>query len=196
MTSPAVQGSFARHWTVEVLTAPPLIRPARHFTYPRQVPGEEEAVARGALELLVRPHTGGAFLATCFQGFNDSSMPTGIWACPSPDWMCAVSGGYAYLIDTTAPARTAQVPLRPVVDVRAAEAEGLLLFAGFHHIVAWGAEGMQWQSARLSWEGLQLGETRDGHLHGSGWEMFSDRELPFVLDLRTGEHTGGGYLPR
>lgn len=195
-----VQGAFARTWEVEVLRAQPLIAPARRYTYPRVVVGEEEAMARGAMELMVRPRAGaaggpmGAFLATCSLGFKDASMPTGVWSSPNPDEMCAVAGGYAYLVDTRAPERVTQIGLRPVTAVRAMEAEGLLVFAGFTSLVAWGEGGLRWETSRLSWEGVTLGPVVDGRLTGTGWEMVSDRELPFSVDLRTGEHRGGGYL--
>ncbi len=195
-----VQGGFGRTWEVEVLRTQPLIAPARRYTYPREVVGEEEAMARGALELMVKPQVGGAggtsgsFLATCSLGFKDPSMPTGVWACPRADEMCAVAGGYAYVVDTTAPERVTQIPLRPVTAVRVLEAEGLLVFAGFMSLVAWGAEGLRWETGRLSWEGVTLGAVVDGKLTGTGWEMVSDKELPFAVDLRTGKHEGGGYL--
>ena len=44
-----VGDAFPHTWAAEVLKSPPLITPARHFTYPRQVVGEEDALARGAL---------------------------------------------------------------------------------------------------------------------------------------------------
>ena len=34
------------------------------------------------------------------SGFTDPAMPTGVFACPNPQEMCAVAGGYAYVIDT------------------------------------------------------------------------------------------------
>ena len=192
-----VQGGFQRTWEVEVLRAQPLIAPARRFTYPREVIGEEEAMARGALELMVRPRAGGgggAFLATCSLGFKDPAMPTGVWGSPRADEMCAVAGGYAYMVDTKQPERVTQIPLRPVAAVKALEREGLLVFAGFNSLVAWGEEGLRWTTGRLSWEGVTLGEVVDGRLTGTGWEMLSDRELPFSVDLQTGAHEGGGYL--
>jgi hypothetical protein len=55
------------------------------------------------------------------------------------------------------------------------------------------AAGLRWTTVRLSWEGLTLGEVRDGTLQGMGWNMPSDREVGFAVDLKTGEHTGGGF---
>ena len=185
--------AFAQTWTADVLTAPPLIAPARQFVYPVFVPGEEDAMARGALLLNVRPASGGTFLASCALGFRDPSLPSGVFGCPSPENMLALAGGYAYLVDTLHPERCLHLPLKPVVQVIAAPEEGLLLLAGFHHIVAVGTAGIAWESARLSSEGVTLGAISDGKLKGTGWEMMADRDVPFVLDLRTGEHTGGGF---
>jgi hypothetical protein len=183
--------AFPRNWSAEVLTTPPLIAPARQFTSPQQIAGEEDALARGALLLMVRPSSGGSFLATCALGFTDAAMPTGIYACPNADELCAVAGGYAYVINTQRPAQTTHIPLKPVAEVRALETETLLLFIGFHSIVAWGTTGLAWETQRLSWEGLRLTEVVDGLLHGFGWNLMMDREVPFTVDLQTGAHQGG-----
>src|ERR1700722_468768 len=142
MTTP----EFSKTWSVDRLKTAPLIAPARQFTYPQQIAGEEDALARGALQLLVRPATGGTFLATCALGFTNPTMPTGVFACPNPQEMCAVAGGYAYVIDTMQPKRSTQVPMKPVVEVRTLVPQGLLLFVGFHSIVAWGASGKAWET--------------------------------------------------
>lgn len=193
MTRPDSIDLFPRTWSAEVLRQPPLIAPARHFVYPQNVPGEEDALSRGALNLQVQPHTGGTFLAACALGFYDQSLPSGVWSCPSPDDMLVLAGGYGYLIHTLSPADCDFLPLRPVASILAAPSAHLLLLAGFHTVLALGPDGVRWQTARLSWEGVTLREVRDGHLHGDGWDMFSDREIPFTVDLRTGEHQGGGY---
>ncbi len=121
-----------------------MILPPRHFVYPRAA----EEVERGALEVMIRPDAPGAqpFLATCALGFRDPAVPTGLWSAPRPEEICAVAGGYAYLIDTTAPEHFTMIPYRPVLEVRAAVAEGLLLFVGHHAILAWGPSGQAWES--------------------------------------------------
>ena len=148
---PIVDFSFPHRWRAEVLAARPLILPPRHFVYPREV----EEVERGALEVMVRPSAGpdagGAqrgdaapFLATCALGFRDPAVPTGLWSSPKPEEICAVAGGYAYLIDTTAPERFTMIAYRPVLQVLPEVEAGLLLFAGHRTILAWGREGQAW----------------------------------------------------
>lgn len=184
---------FPHEWRAEILATPPLIAPARQFIYPMQVAGEEDAMARGALRLMVHPAAGGNFLATCALGFADPRMPTGIFSCPNPHEMCAVAGGYAYVIDTTAPERATHIPLKPVAEVVTLVEQGLLVFVGFHAMVAWGREGLAWQTARLSWEGIRVAGVEDGALGGFGWNLMTDKEVEFSVDLRNGAHTGGGF---
>jgi hypothetical protein len=180
---PTIGLSFPHQWQAEILASRPLILPPRHFVYPR----EAEEVERGALEVLIRSREGEqAFLATCALGFRDAAVPTGIWACPAAEEMCAVSGGYAYILDTGAPERFTMIPYRPVLEVRVAVEAGLLLFVGHHSVLAWGAGALAWESEKLSDEGVTISAVEGGLLRGMGWEMRSDKEIPFTLDLRTG----------
>ena len=174
--------SFPHHWQAEVLAARPLILPPRRFVYP----AEAEEVERGALEALVRPANAEPFLATCALGFRDAAAPTGLWSAPNPDALCAVSGGYAYILDTTRPERFTMLEYRPVLQVLPAPVQGLLLFVGHHAILAWGAQGEAWRTAKLSDEGVTVTGIEDGVLRGLGWSMMTDKETPFALDLRTG----------
>lgn len=184
---------WPQNWRAQALIAPPLIAPARQFVYPMQIAGEEDALARGAFQLLIYPAKGGSFLATCVRGFKDPSLPTGIFACPNPDEFCALAGGYAYIVNFSQPDTCTHLAMRPVVEVRALVAQKLLLFVGFHHMMAWGTNGVAWETARLSWEGVRLAGVEDGHLNGFGWNLQTDKEVPFTVDLSTGNHTGGGF---
>jgi hypothetical protein len=184
--------SFPHRWRAEVLTARPLILPPCHFVYPQAA----EEVERGALEVLVRPEAwpeaqpdgsdAQPFLATCALGFRDPAAPSGLWSTPKPQEICAVAGGYAYLIDTATPERFVMIPYRPVLEIRPLVQEALLLFVGHHSILAWGRDGQTWESEKLSDEGVTITGTHGGILRGTGWEMIRDREKPFALDLRSG----------
>jgi len=89
------QPEFAKNWMVEVLKGPPMIAPARQYVYPVYVPGEEDAMARGA-------------------------------------------------------------------------------------------KGERWQTGKLTDEGLRITDVDGGAVHGFGWKMMTDEEVPFRVDLVTG----------
>lgn len=175
--------SFPHSWRAEILAARPAILPARHFVYPR----DAEEVERGALEVLVRSaQDPQPFLATCALGFRDPAVPTGLWSAPNPDEICAVSGGYAYLISTAQPESFTMIPYRPVLQVVTALDAGLLLFVGHRSVVAWGAQGQAWESENLSDEGVTITAIEGNKLRGVGWQMLADKETAFAVELRTG----------
>ena len=188
MSAPIFDLGFPHEWQVEILPARPAILPARHFVYPR----DAEEVERGALEVLVRPDAPlvAPFLATCALGFRDPAVPTGIWSTPNPSEMCAVSGGYAYVIDTAAPERFTMLPCRPVLEVHALAMQSLLLFVDHRTIFAWGAHGEAWRTAKLSDEGVKVSSIEGRLLRGLGWNLMTDKETPFVLDLQNGALIG------
>ncbi len=195
--------AFPRNWSVEILRTPPLIAPARQFTYPQQIAGEEDALARGALQVMVHPAGGGTFLATCALGFTDPTMPTGVFACPNAVQMCAVAGGYAYVIDTAQPDHSTQIALKPVVEVRPLVAQGLLLFVGFHSMMAWGPNGLavgigpaqlggsshqQYRWRHAAWHGMESSDrsgdsvlARSAHWAASGRRLCSATRKPKKL---------------
>ena len=179
--------TFAHEWTAEILPDRPLILPRRRFVYPRQA----EEVERGALEVMVSPADAEPFLGTFALGFSDPLAPSGLWSCPDPRWMCAVSGGYAYLVNTCRPEEFAQVEYRPVLEVRALAEQRLLLFAGHRAVQAWGSAGRAWQTARVSWEGVRIDRIEGGWLYGMGWDLRTYGDVAFRVDLETGEHILG-----
>jgi len=94
--------------------------------------------------------------------------------------------GLLYVVHAAAPEEFTQIVFRPVLEVRTLVSHNLLLFTGSHALLAWGASGLAWQTPRLSSEGLRITEVRDKQLHGFGWDVITDRETPFAIDLRTG----------
>ena len=97
-----------------------------------------------------------------------------------------MSGGYAYLIDTAKPYRFTMIEYRPVLEVRALVEQRLLLFVGHRTVLAWGADGLAWETGKLSDEGVTITGIENGVLRGTGWEMMSDKERAFAIDLKSG----------
>jgi hypothetical protein len=181
-----IDRSFARRWQAEILPARPAILPPRRYVFPR----DAEEVEKGALEILIHPLEDASFLATCALGFRDPAAPTGVWSCPRAEELCAVSGGYAYIIDSRNPERFTMLELRPVLVVRPVPALDLLLFVGHLSILAWGRAGQMWHSGRLSDEGVAIRAIDGLTLEGAGWKMMTDEETLFRLDLGTGQLLG------
>ena len=78
------------------------------------------------------------------------------------------------------------IEYRPVMEVRALVREGLLLFVGHRSVLAWSRKGQAWETEKLSDEGVRVVGAENGVLRGVGWEMWTDTEKAFAVDLRDG----------
>ena len=61
-----------------------------------------------------------------------------------------------------------------------------MLFVGNRNILAWNARGEAWQSPKLSDEGITINSIEGNKLQGRGWNLMTDKETAFALELQTG----------
>src|SRR5262245_9493225 len=180
--------TFPRSYQAEILhRLPMLIEEPRQFVFPTQV----EEAEHGALIVRVRPQTGQQWIGIFAKGFDSERAITGLLATPHSDWLCAVSGGYAYLVDANHAEQRHFVKSRPVVEIQMAGDARVLIFADFQTISGCTSEGGLLQTAPLSWEGLKITAINGDELQGLGWDARQDRDIPFTIDLHTGRHAGG-----
>ncbi len=55
------------------------------------------------------------------------------------------------------------------------------------------AQGVVWNSRRISWDGFRCLKLEGHRLSGLAWTPIDDAWLPFTLDLRAGRVEGGSY---
>lgn len=180
--------TFPRNYEVRILESLPPVHPIEKLYH---YPVELEESDRSGAYLRVIPGSGPAWVGFFALGFDSDQVVSAVCSTPDPDSFCAVVGGYAYLVKAGDPTQWRRVEQRPVVDLRVLSKQGLMVFAGFTSITALGSSGIAWTTERLTWEGLTITEIRGDKLRGHGWDAPSDKEVPFEVDLKTGEHTGG-----
>jgi hypothetical protein len=180
--------AFPRNYEAKVLGSLPPVHPVERLHH---YPVELEEGDRTGAYLRFEPKRGQAWYGFFALGFESDRMIHAAYSCPDPDSVCVVVGGYAYVVKTTYPSNWFQVEQRPVVEIRALAEFNLLLFAGFTTITALGRDGLAWTSERLSWEGISITGIKGAKLHGLAWDAVTDKEVPFEVDLQTGQSTGG-----
>lgn len=180
--------TFPHNYEARMLDGPPPIHPLEKLYH---FPVELEEGDRAGTYVRIVPAKGLAWSGFFALGFASDQVVSAICACPDPDSVCVVAGGYSYVVKVTDPTEWLQVEQRPVVDLRVVFPLGLILFAGFTSITAVGTSGIAWQTERLSWEGIRFTGIEVDKLHGFGWDVVSDKEVAFEVDLKTGKHSGG-----
>ena len=123
-----------------------------------------------------------------------SGAHSGVYSTPSPSTLCVVARGDAYFIDVDAPDRWWALEDSPLVAVRCAVAEKLLVFATPWRLIALGDSGVPWRTSRIAIDGIALGRPVGGELAGVA-DPGDDEAREFVVELRTGHHRGGFPFP-
>jgi len=180
--------TFPRDYEVKVLNSAPPVHPLEKLYH---YPVELEEGDRSGVYVRVEPRKGPAWNGFFVLGFESDRVIHAAYSCPDPDSVCVVSGGYAYVVKATDPARWFRVEQRPPVEIRALTDLSLLLFVGFTSITAVGPAGLAWTTERLSWEGISTIEITGQRLRGLGWDALTDTEAPFEVNLLSGKSRGG-----
>jgi hypothetical protein len=180
--------TFPRNYQAKLLECAPPVHPVEKLHhFPVQM---EEGDREGAYVRVV-PARGPAWTGFFALGFDSPQVLNAVFSCPDPDCLCVVAGGYAYLVKATDPAQWLQIEQRPVMEMSSVPQMNLLIVIGFTSITAVGSAGIQWTTARLSWDGVRLTRVGDSMVEGLGWDAVTDREVAFTVDLKTGKHIGG-----
>src|SRR5579884_3165736 len=103
---------FPHDYRVRLLAARPAILPVRYFVYPKLV----DEIEKEALLLEISPNAGASWTGAFALGFAEPSVVTGAFSCPNPCWICVIAGGYAYLVNASAPAEFVHLRPRPVTQ--------------------------------------------------------------------------------
>lgn len=183
-----VHYDFPHDYEVKELESYSLLNPAEQL---HQYPARLEEGDRTGIYLRVTVPGSANWIGFFARGFDAAEVANGIYSCPEAGTLCAVVGGYAYVVESRNPQRWRQVEQRPVVQVRSVPELQRLLFVGFTSITLLEESGRIWTTERLSWEGLTISKIGDGKLFGLGWDMMTDKEVSFEVDLITGNAKGG-----
>jgi hypothetical protein len=177
-----VQLDFPHNYEVTVL-------PAAEHPAKVRIPDAREDV--DSLLLKITPQNGEPWVGAFARGFDTDQLVDGVFAWPDGVSLGVVSSGYGYVVKAGDPKSWVRLQPMPITEVRSVPEHGLLVFADFTNIFAYNAEKNVWKSERLSWDGIKITSLGTNHIFGLGWDAMSDKEVEFVLDVRTGEHTGG-----
>ncbi|MBI2570544.1 MAG: hypothetical protein HYV63_26380 [Candidatus Schekmanbacteria bacterium] len=158
-----------------------------HYYYP----GASTKGGRDGILVEIRPERGHAWRGTFAFGQLTPNGVSGIFAMPDPGRFCVVSRGEGYIVDAATPGDWEAVRAKPIIDVRLVPTQGIIVFANFTELVAYGSAGIKWRTKRLTWDSLKITDVSDAFIKGEFWDIRSEATACFTVDLATGAHLGG-----
>lgn len=159
------------------------------------LPGGTSDGGHDGINVQVTPHDGPEWVGTFASGHFGSRTIAGLWTTPNRYSFCAVVEGQGYIVDVRDPQKCEAVPIVPVLAVRSSVKHQLLIFANHTELLAYGSAGIAWRTRRLSWDSLKLTTMSNDVLYGVFWDIRSESEQSFMVNLADGTHTGGANIP-
>jgi hypothetical protein len=138
------------------------------------------------LWLKVKPSSGRGWVGVFKFGYSSPPAFSRVVSTPHPNRVCVISNGAAYVVEADEPEVWGQIPVSPVLDVRMIPEHGLLVFADFTRLAAYGSSGLAWQSPSVCWDALKIVSVTRETIEGTGYDPTISRESRFVVDLKTG----------
>jgi len=191
MPDPTVDLSYPHRFEVEILPHAPAVSELVSLGGPQRIRIPESGEDVDALHVKIVPASGASWVGSFARGFESDDFSNGVWAWPDGESLAVVSAGYGYVLKAEDPKSWVRLQPMPITDVRLVPEHQLIVFADFTNIYAYNAEKSVWKSDRLSWDGVTITQVSTSHIFGLGWDAMADKEIEFVIDVRTGQHTGG-----
>ena len=178
---------FPSHYELEPIVESTGIESERVFSFS---PGSRRTQTNG-LRLRVVPHGHEAWIGHFAFGDAPGRSLTMVMSCPNPNELCVVSSGAGYIVRTDDPNSWRAIACTPVVKVKPLVVRGLLVFADFTKLAAFGQEGLKWESPRLSSDGIDITNTSDTRISVLGWSAAKQASYTSVIDVETGTIVSG-----
>lgn len=118
---------------------------------------------------------------------------SGVYATPSPERLCVLVDGAAYIVRVDGPQEGAVIAHDTVEQVVSSMEPPLLLLVRGIDIVALGSEGVAWRSPRLAVDDLRVGVVDTDGIHCTG-DLLSGDLASFIVDPASGLVSSGPRL--
>ena len=105
---------------------------------------------------------------------------------------CTPPGG-GVVVRADDPTQTYEIDVFPVTATFVAAGRGVVLFADYTNLSAYGTDGLIWGSRRLALDDLRVEDVEGDALRVAGF--FGESLERFTVDLSTGEPSGQPFQP-
>lgn len=116
--------------------------------------------------------------------------PSRILFTPNPNTICVICSGDAVITDVMRPEKCTLLDFEPITDVVAVKEREMIVFAGFTKLMAFDGSGVMWETARVAWDELKITSIDASSISGEYWDVATEKQTQFEVDLDTGEELG------
>ena len=110
---------------------------------------------------------------------------------PKCDSVLIISRGAGYLIRESIPGEFEVARAIPVKSIHVVESCQLVILADDTSLVAYGKNGLIWETGRIAWSDLQVVSICEDNVLCTTFDIRSEEDINFTVDTLTGKCSGG-----
>jgi hypothetical protein len=114
---------------------------------------------------------------------------------PGKEHLTVIAKGEAYIVSPKDSSSFLHVKSCPAICAIPIPGWNLMLFHDYTEIMAYNESGLAWESKRLSWDGIEIGEVSGDAVSGKSWDAPNEKNVEFRVNLANGSHQGGSSPP-
>lgn len=159
------------------------------------IPNDGSGVRRDGVLVKFLPDSGEPWIG--IFAFGDM-LPGGecqVYPGPGRNHLTILAKGDAYIASPNNPASFIHVKSCPAIYAVPVPSRNLILFHDYTEIVAYNENGLAWETARISWDEIEIDEVSDTTIFGNSWDAPNEKHVQFSVDLTDGSHQGGSSPP-
>ena len=128
-------------------------------------------------------------------GEHGKDVPSRVVPLPGSDQVVVVSAGAGYLVHEQVPGSCERLKSLPVRSVCPVVSHGILVLADDTTLVAYGSNGLAWETGRIGWNNVRIKRVDNLYIHGTTFDIRSDEDVSFSVDAKSGAVHGGIEIP-
>ncbi len=156
----------------------------QRFYYPDNLIGKDGII------LSIIPENKEKWIGVFEFGKIDNGL-SGVYSHPNQDYICIISNGSGYIVNSKNPEEWEEIKLIPIIDVQVIEEKNIIIFAGLTELCAYNSNGLLWISSRISWDSLTINGNNGTVIKGKYYDMRVEDYSEFEVDIETGNVKGG-----
>jgi hypothetical protein len=136
--------------------------------------------------MAVRVKTSEGYWTGVFRSLGNLKKARKLFSCPNPDELCSLCGERVSIVNVTRVATHAEQPFEFVTQVVPVPSRQMLLLARYTDMIAYGANGIIWQSADLCKDEIRVigVDSENGFALVEGFDP--PRDGRFKVNLQSG----------
>jgi hypothetical protein len=154
-------------------------------------PGATETGGKDGVTLRITPLARKPWIGTFAYGYSSQKALTAVFSCPDEHILCVLAAGRGYTVTAKDPIQWSELSPFPIISAFPILSSRIIVFVDFTTISAYRNNELIWVTDQLSWDGIMIKEITSEQIRGTGWDSPAQKEVDFIVDIKTGVHKGG-----